>query len=70
MIPGYMTFHYLNILVAANFSKDIPDSESQLPFENWLSILRYPNQMEMNLKNRMGSMPICAVHAPIIHKER
>jgi hypothetical protein len=64
-----MTFHDLNIFAPANLPKDISDSKGEFPLKNWFPILRNPHQMEMNLKNRMGTVPVCAAHVPAIHEE-
>jgi hypothetical protein len=70
VISRNVAFHDLNIFASTDLSKDIPDSKGEIPLENWLPVLRNPHQMEMNLKNRMGTMPVCAAHATGVHEER
>jgi hypothetical protein len=70
VITRDMTLHDLNIFASADLSKDIPDSKGEFPLKNWFPVFRNSHQMEMNLKNRMETVPVCAAHASGVYEER
>jgi hypothetical protein len=68
MILGYMPFQNFHTLMATNIPDHFPRSIDYIPHKDWLAILGYPHQMQMNGKNTMGTMPIF-VHAPKLTQE-
>ena len=60
VILGHVAFDDIHIFPLANFSDHIPNSEGNRPFQNLFPVLRDPDQVQMDRKNRMRTMPVCA----------
>jgi len=50
-------------LSLANFADHVPNPTGNCPLQNFLPVLRDPDQVEVYRENCMRSMPIVAAHA-------
>ena len=58
MILRYVSAHDLHVFVPTNLPNQFPHPFTNNPFEHAFTVLGCPNQVQMNLKDRMRSMPV------------
>ena len=60
MIFTHMTLNDLNILFPTNLSHNFSYSFANHPTQYWFSVFCCPNDVKVNLKNRVRAVPVIA----------
>ena len=58
VIAGDMSFHNRDFMRAADFADQLSNSGADLAAHDWLTILRDPDDVQVDAKDRMCAMPI------------
>jgi hypothetical protein len=58
VVLRHLPFHDLHLMLSANVPDQIAHSRRYLSTQRWPPVLRYPDQMQMDLKNSMRAVSV------------